>query len=331
MKKLLPIIIIALILETSCKTSYVNIQAFDPPQIKIPPGITGLAIANNTEVDNKENSITEPVDSSKIIEELYIKEASEKIIEVLANGLDSTKRFRKAVVVPFNQKPFSNSATDWYKVEELCLKNRVSGLFSIESMKSSIVIKTKEINDSQKSDSSLYLAKMTSNLVSKFRLYDPINKGYFEELPLYDSLIWQNSGMTTEEAIAGLPDKITAARETGIHSAKIYIEKMTPVYFDVKRKIYTSKNEKLKKAADYAKDNQWRLAAQSWIKLERESEDKQIASFSAYNLAVYQEVLGTVHGARTWANRSNKHLPKRSTLKYINVLNKRIMDLDLKK
>lgn len=319
------ITIITLIFISSCKTSYVKVQVYDPPEIRIPSVNTGLVVVNSTNsVDNTENNSLEK-DSLKIFEQLLIKEASAKCIETIAKGLNNTPRFRKVIVDTLKQQQSSNQPPNWYFIEEICLKNRVSGMLSLESLIPSITINTKEI------ENEMYEAKLSSILISRFRLYDPVNKGYFEELPFYDSLSWKNTGKSAEEAISGLPDKITAARQTGIHSGNKYSERMTPVFFETKRKLYIKGNDKLKEAANYVKENNWRKAAGIWVRLARDTENKLIASYASYNMAVSEEVFGRLNVALSWANKSNKQLPGNSTLKYINILNKRLMELDRKK
>jgi len=329
MRKFIPFIIIVLIYATSCKTTYLKVQVFDPPEVNIPVGITGMVVVNNTgaEFEDPEND----PDSSMIAKALNTKEASTQFVKAFVNGLNGTPRFRKVVLDSLKQKRFSNSATDWINIEDVCLRNRSSGLFSLRSLNSSVSVITSKLKSSPDNDESnqdLYKARLSSKIFARFRLYDPVNRGYFEELPYYDSLVWENTAVSLEEAISGLPDKITAIRETGIYCGEKYSKKIVPDYINVKRMIYTSGHEKLKKAAVYVKENKWLQAAQTWIKLERETNNEKIAGYAAYNLAVAEEIRGGINAALSWANRSNNHLRKNSTLKYINVINKRIMELD---
>lgn len=312
---------LVIILISSCKVSYKEVQVLDPAQINIPAEIRSFAIINRLQPKEDESRFRapKPVDP----QELTISEFAAKCAKKVAEELIDSPRFNKVVFGGSEDKGKISSgsqlALGWDRVEDLCRKNRVAAVYSLESLEYNQIQLSEKINNTSDAVSKSFI------ISSHWRLYDPYRKRYFDESVFLDTVILDNK--LFEKTIT-LTDSDSASIATARIIGKNHAARLTPYYFMVKRNYYKKGNEKLENAAEYVEKGEWLAAASIWKRMAYEEKDSTLASYASYNMAVAEEIIGRLPIALSWARKSNKLIPKNSTLKYINILNKRVLDLD---
>ncbi|MFC2118766.1 DUF6340 family protein [Bacteroidota bacterium] len=324
---------------SGCKLTKVGVQVSDPAQIKIPGTINNMVVINRTIPEMKKVNKYAP--TPKITDpELLLKiETADSCVMAIVNGLKDTPRFKKIVIgeseIAGEETSGYKRMLEWEKVESICVKNKTLAILSLElfdyselTTKTSNEKKTKIVNN-EETQYTVYKAVRSLNIVSRLRTYDPIKSRCLDEIPFNDVFTWESYGNTEEEAISGLPDNRLAILEAGKKLGEKYAERITPFYLNVERNFYNKGSDELVKAATYAKNNEWNKAAGVWTNILRNGEDSLINSYASYNMAVWEEINGQPHIALSWARKSNKLVQRNSTLKYINILNKRVLQIDL--
>lgn len=89
---------------------------------------------------------------------------------------------------------------------------------------------------------------------------------------------------------------------------KAFGSKMIPSWIQVERMFYTSNNHEMMEAEKYARDNQWRSAAEIWSK-KTKNKNEMIAAKATYNMALACEMEGQMDAAIDWLVQSFNLLP----------------------
>jgi hypothetical protein len=154
-------------------------------------------------------------------------------------------------------------------------------------------------------------------------LYDPQTKTIVDEMRGNDYKDFSGKGDSREQAIANLISEREAVKQAGYYAGQNYGLRIAPVWIKVNRTYYIKGNDKMEKAANMAKVNDWEFCIPIWKNLLNDP-DQKIAGRAAHNMAVASEVQGSLDVALDWAKKAAYDYNNKPSLNYIKILNERM-------
>lgn len=333
MKILSYLILLVIIVFTSCKTNLVYINVINPAPVTISNQTKNVGIVNRTTPtdDNKAlNTIHQNVNAESI---KLIKEASTEAIRGLDDALTQNKRFE--IVKPITDVELKTPVTgsfpsplSWTEVEKICNNNGVDVLFVMEIFDTELKVipintptKIENITDVINTVTQAQV-NITTTVKMGWRIYDPIKKYIIDEHPMYDNLIVTANAATIINTTEALLGRKEAIKQDANRLGHIYADRIIPYWIKVTRDYYIKGNYDFKVATRKARTGNWVGAGELWLK-HTENKKRKIAGRACYNMAILGEINGDLDAAITWAQKAYENYNNKLALRYVNVLKNR--------
>ena len=316
---------------SSCVTSTLVIDVQRPADITISQHVKNLVVVNRSRPSkrNLAENIMEGIISGEGMGN--DRKGAEYCIEGLSNMLVNSERYSLKNASSLELKGTGTSSfpapLDWNEVKYICDMYGGDALLVLETFDSdsrtivgSPIVKTKK-RKGVKIKELKYPATLTMEIQSGWRIYDVQKKHIIDENKFVEEKDFIAYGLSPEDAVANLPSKRYAVKESGVFAGRQYGFRISPMWVKVKRTYFTGKHERLKLAQSYVKLGDWNSAIEVWKDLTNNIDNK-IARRSSYNMAVASEIKGRLDAAIEWANKAKK-LGEKKASHYINLLHLR--------
>jgi len=322
----------ALAVISSCRsTGYVSLKYPTAPVVSLPANIHNIVLVNRSAAKpgDKKNSVIESIATGEIAGS--DKLASDECLKGVYDGINGWKEFN--VLIPPDNHLYGTGTREmppllnWAFVKKTCEGNKSDALLVLETFDSNSDIISKAVTDGINSVLSGHPTtpapptQIRMNVISSWRMYDPYSEKIIDEFTSNSKLVFDANG----QGIA-LPPPDALSR-TAYDAGKLYIERLLPGYFYVKRNMYRtgrgSEKQKFKTAFRHSEVADWQASLDLWMELAK-SQKRVNAGRACLNIAVAYEVLGNNEQALTWAKKSYEEYGNKWGRDYANELKYRI-------
>ena len=320
------------------KYGSVSVQCTTPPEAMLPANVHSIVVVNRSLTLNKDRSIVESVLSGEVAGS--DKYASDKCLNGVYGRINAWKQNNNyknkyidssiTIVIPANTRLFGTGTRetpqllDWKIVKEVCDAAKADALLVLETFDSNsdIVLNAvvKEVNAVIQTGTNATPTppqQIKMNVVSFWRMYDPVNKKIIDQYQETNFLTFNGQG--SRFAIPP-PD---ALPNTAYAAGEQYIERFLPEYYYVTRQLYKKgkggAKQKFEMAFRRSAVANWAGAAEIWLELANNSKGKN-AGRACLNMAVACEVLGQYDKALMWARKSYEDYGNELARDYANQL-----------
>jgi len=321
-------------LISSCSTSSVLVSIQRPADITLSQDIKTVVVANRTSPSRKNLA-------GNIIEGLVTgewigldKQGSEYCINGLVSLLDNSDRFNIKNIGELELKGTGTSSFSmplkWKKVNNICSSYNADALIVLETFDSdSRVLFGKPIKRTirrkgKKIVELRHQAILEMKTESGWRIYDNNKKEIIDENKFIEIKDFKAWGKSNRDAQRNLPIVNSALKQSGDFAGIQYGKRISPVWIKARRVFYIGKDDRLKKASKYVKNDNWDEAILIWKSMANIT-DKKIAARASYNMALASEIKGYLTASIDWVKKAKALGDKRAN-SYISILNKRQQD-----
>lgn len=155
----------------------------------------------------------------------------------------------------------------------------------------------------------------------QWKMYDPL-RGFQDVFTDQQTFYYEGYGESWKAAWARLPDRQEAKQQGAWEMAQNYAHRISP-YWDQSRRIYYSTSHpQMQKGAEYAAQEQWSQAAQSWKALSQHKR-KNLASSATFNMVLASEMMGHIDLALFWLKQLMQDYNDPYAEEYLKILNTR--------
>lgn len=325
------LIILLVVIVSSCKTNLVYIKVTNPAPVTISNNSKNVGIANRA-IPSEDNKTLNTIHQATSGESLkLIKEASAESVRGLNDALTQNKRFD--IVKPLNQVELRTpvigsfpSQLSWTEVESICKKNNVDLLFVLEVFDTELKIvpltppptKITNVVDVINTVTQAQV-NITTIIKTGWRIYDPKNKYILDEFPLTDYLTITANAATVVNTTEAMMGRKEAIKQSANKLGNRYADRLIPYYITVTRDYYVKGSENFKIATRKARTGNWDSAGELWLK-EANSSKRKMAGRGSYNMAILNEINGDLDAAIQWAQKSYENYNNKLALKYVSIL-----------
>lgn len=339
--KILPILIAAIVLITSCNSMYwskyedaipedLTIEVMKPAQIDIPDTVKTLVVADfslrknqkaATLNNNKKRNVSFSTDS--VISALYVN--------IIADTINKTERFNTIVPTGIRLKNTA-STTDWDALQKICDANNADAILALDALEMSFPVAMFKNNYYAHSGRSRhheggYTARLNVEIKQNWKIYYPATKKVIDSYVFTYKRSFEESGKNKKQAVKLLPGKTKIAKIAGDYFLEKYMHRVAPYWKTTERYYYTPENEEMQKATEKAEAGNWEEAAETWEN-QTQNENREIARQASYNLALAYEMEGELEKAYQQAHKTWKTYKYEEAHHYAYLLSKRLKDLE---
>lgn len=320
------------LLPSSCKMGHVSMQVLEPADVTLPSHIQKFILADRTRPDKKDQALN-------ILEGIFTGEgvfqdkwASEDCIEGLRQKLTMTPRFTVTVAaldtaLKGTGRRQAKPPLDWATVSKLLGGDTTAALVVLEAFDSNTNLFNDITQVSQKQADGTtiqvpqYNAHGKITVYTMWRTYDLKTKSIADQFSSEQYQQFDASGKTLAEAESRLPSRRDMCSRAGVYAGQQYGHRISPQWVWVSREYYRKGSPELKRASQYARYNNWKLASEAWNKIATSS-DPKAARRASFNMALAAEQAGDLDLAIQWAERAAQMGEKRAP-RYIQILQMR--------
>ena len=316
LQKLIFLLILWILVVACHPMAEVTIQVIEPGEVTIPPYINEVAFINRSYVP----SLVNPDSVTWTNEELYILDTiiNYRIFKGLRDALDQSPLFELEELSIIQERQY-DTANFLSPLNQKQL-NRISRLQDSDALISMEYYKI--YGDRLKGFSGIdFTAILHFNSSTYWRIYDLVRDTIIDEYMHRDSVIWQEFGESSEEALGKLPLITDALREAGYHAGYTYGTRISPIWIEESRYYHINGSRKMREAAWLADSGKWNEAAGIWRKVAYE-ENYKLAAKACLNMALVCEMEDLFEPALEWAAKSYLIREKSLTKEYIELLEK---------
>jgi hypothetical protein len=168
---------------------------------------------------------------------------------------------------------------------------------------------------------------MTTFIKTGWRIYDPVNRLILDEYFISDQLVSRGSGINPVAAAATLLNRGQAVKQISAQVGSFYAGRIEYQEFRVWRNYFNKGSRNLKMAKRRSEVGDWDGAAELWEK-DLTSPKHKVAGRAHYNMAIYKEINGDLHGALEMAQKAYGDYRIGEARTYANILRDRIARIE---
>lgn len=338
--KNLTVIILAAILIVSCKTNELYINMLQPAPVTMPSGIKKIGIINRS-IPTDETKLIDVLDKTLSLEGADLdKDGAWESIAGLSEELKDNDRF--AEVKLLDDIDFRASRIGILPpllasriVDSICAVTGTDALFALERFDTDTKISYS--TPSGKVETFLgnipvigLQVSMETIIKTGWRIYVPASPGILDEFSFVESLVFTGKGINPVAAIAALKGRKEAVKEVSRNAGHSYALRILPFRLRVTRDYFVKGTDNFKIAKRKAQTGKWDEAGKLW-ELETGSPKMKIAGRASYNMAIINEINGSLDDALGWAQKAWEDYKIRLALKYTRILENRKYNSELLK
>lgn len=316
----------------SCKTNELYLNVTRPAPVTLPSGIKKVGIINRS-IPTDETSIVDALDRILTLEGADLdRDGAWESIAGLTAELRANERFSevkelkdinfRASRVGVLPPPLSQGLVD-----SLCNETGTDALFSLERFDTDTRVGFgKSPGNPETALGKIPLrgleVSMETIIKSGWRIYTPAVAGVLDEIAFAESLVFTANGLNPVAAVEALTGRKNAIREVSRNAGHTYAMRLLPYRLRVTRDYFVKGTDNFKIAGRKAQTGKWDEAGSLWEK-EISNPKMKIAGRACYNMAIINEINGSLDDALGWAQKSYEDYGIRPALKYIRILEDR--------
>lgn len=322
--------LIVLVIGGCSKWGYVQLSYPEPPLIQFQTNIKSIAVVNRSLVREaeKDRSTFETVVTAEVAGSDKI--ASDECLKAIFDKLNGWNGIN--VVIPSTTKLYGSGTREtpeilnWDSVAQICKSSNADLLLVLETFDSNSDLVVSTVTNQvgaviSGEQTPLIPQQIRMNVISFWRLYDPVNKVIVDQYRTSTYLMFDNFG----NGIAIPPPD--ALPQTAYAAGVEYISRFLPSFYLVRRDMYKrgkgNAKQTFKRAFRYAELADWDGAMQIWQPLSQ-NQKRVNAGRACLNMAVTCEVKGDFQGAYDWAQKAYLDYRNKMGRDYANILKYRL-------
>ncbi len=320
MKLHLALIAIVFAMSFSCSTTRIQFDIEKPAEITLPSHIRSFGIMERSRggsYDVKEQAILGLSSMLNQNDRFVIKDT----------GLRSNRGFTFS-------RDYSRPL-DWVDVDDICSRDNLDGLISLEYFDADIRLREKENQRKTKSKSGAdstyveYVAEQTGDLEIGWRIYDRTKKVVIDKYELREQVRDKEKGATAREARLALRNERDLLKDICLDMGRVYARRVSPYRVNASRKLFKkgkSNQGTMEQAMRQIDRGEYGRARNLWRKIIDKGADQKTLGRAAYNIAVTYELDGDFGKAHDWAIKSLDNYGNKSAKSYLRTLDDRVRD-----
>jgi hypothetical protein len=338
MKNFIFIILLA-ILITSCKTNELYINVLQPAPVTITQGIKNIGIINRS-IPTDETKLLDDLDKAISLEGTDLdRDGAWESIAGLTEELKTNERFNQVKLL--NDINFKASRIGILPpplagrlVDSICAVTGTDALFSLERFDTDTKVTWSSEGKVGTKLGNIPLlgleVSMETIIKSGWRIYAPAGTGIIDEFSFAESLVFTARGLNLIAAAAALKERKNAIREVSRNAGHTYAMRLLPYRLRVTRDYFVKGTNNFEIARRKAQTGKWDEAGKLW-ELETTNRKMKIAGRACYNMAILNEINGSLDDALGWAQKSWEDYRIKQALKYARILENRKYNSELLK
>lgn len=332
MKTLVLSILVSSALMSCSSTRLMSLSVLEPAAVTLSPDIKKAGVINRS-VPAEKGKVLDVVEKIVTLEGARLdKEGAEASISSLTHELALNKRFSDVKKIVYegqgnNSPGMYPAALSWETVGEICEKNDVDILFSLEMFDTDSKINYAaypvKINTPVGNVPAMHQeASMRTWVKTGWRIYDPKARFILDEATLERFIVFRGRGINPMVAANALIGRKEAVIQVGNRAGTAYANRVNPFWLRVSRHYFTRANRSFKVARRKAESGNWNGAAEIWLE-QSSSAKRKVAGRACYNMAIISEIDGDLAKSIEWAQRAYEDHNIKLALRYIRVLENR--------
>lgn len=326
-----------LVLLMSCSaTNTLTMGTTRPAMVSIPKEAVRVGIINRS-LPSENNSSLDKIDRLLSAEGLYLDEkGAEATISALSDELKRTGRFQEVKILEDNAEIRKGLNTlpdtlDWDVVERLCKENGVDLIISLAfydtDTKVSYSVGTYQLPNELGLKVSLpgHRVTLDTQINNGWRIYDPVDRVVLDQWVYGKGFVVSGEGINPMKAVEAISTRNERVLDYSKDLGNDYGLRFSPVKHRVSRNYFVRGTDNFEIAKRRAQTGDWMGAAKLWEK-EVGNPKSKIAGRAYYNMAIINEINGDLDAAIDWASKSYTDYKIKEALRYINVLQDRVLD-----
>lgn len=328
---------IILFLFVACSsTNRMTMGITMPAQVSIAADVAHIGIINRS-VASEKNKTLDKIDKILSLEGLNLdKEGAENTLLGLQYELDRGNRFKTIKIIDGQEDIKKGlgvfpAALSWEIVEELCKKNKVDILFSLEFYDTDTAVdyemtKVKlPYNLGILAEVPGHRIELNTIIKNGWRVYDPASRTIVDEYISNDQVLSKGEGLNPIKALEAIIGRKEAVLSRSTMLGTTYALFIEPEHIRIARDYFVRGSDNFVVAKRRAQAGNWQGAADLW-KQDLNHPKRKIAGRACYNMAIINEINGDLEGAIDWASKSYSDYGTRNALPYINILRNRVIE-----
>ncbi len=330
-------LVILLLLFTSCGSEKNVIrEVLKPPIVTLPSSINKVGILNRS-IIFESKSVLDKLDKILSKERVYIdREGALEALYALKTTLTNTNKFTEVKIVKNTlnnnlAEPVFPNPLSWDIIESICLNNNIEALFVLSLFNINENATYGTFNTQEKGPLGIdipavhHKARVETIIELGWRIYDYTTTSISDELLVKEKITTIGKGKNPVEAIEATNKRKQVVLEVSQRMGKEYGGRLLPHTDNIYRKFYENDTKKFELASHYIETGDWQMAAKIWER-ETRNNNPEIAGKACFNMAFYNEINGDYDAAIEWANRAYIDYKNKEALRYIEDLNKHMIE-----
>jgi len=327
MKRVIYVIMAALIVSGCSRYGYVSLNYPQPPQVYLPDDVHFIAVVNRSlvEGEDKEDKVVEAIATGEIAGSDRL--ASDNCIKGVYDAVQGMPETR--LIIPEQVKLYGTGTRempellDWDVVAGICKEEGSDALLVLETFDSNSDLLISAAREqvaailATGTPQPVIPGQVKVNVVCNWRLYDPRTRSIIDQ--------FEHNTYMTFDLHEGMPPP-HALPEAAYRAGVDYIQRFLPGFYVVRRDLYkrTSGSARRQFKAGYrrAEVANWEGAMEAWDGL-TEHRSRKTAGRACLNIAVANEVLGNTDLALEWSNKSYEYYRDKLGRDYSKILLRR--------
>ena len=217
------LILLVLIVLTSCKTNQLYINVLQPAPVTLSPEIKKVGIINRS-IATDETELVDIIDKALSLEGADLdKDGAMESIKGLAEELTLNERFADVQIlddIDFRASRIGilPPPLSWDIVAQVCTETKSDALFSLERFDTDTRVNYSTSKTSIRTPFGSvpgleHQASMETIIKTGWRIYDPNGRSILDEFNFAESLLFHGRGVNPVAALAALTNRREAVRE----------------------------------------------------------------------------------------------------------------------
>jgi len=339
MKNYSIIILIALVF-VSCKTNELYINVTQPAPVTMPSGIRKVGIINRS-IPTDETRLVDALDRALSLEGADLdRDGAWESIAGLTEELKDNDRFTEVKML--NDIDFRSSRIGILPppltariVDSLCNVTGTDALFALERFDTDTDVSFSTPSGRMETPFGNIpiiglQVSMETFIKTGWRIYAPSGLNILDEFSFVESLVFTAKGINPVAAVEALTGRKEAVKEVSRNAGHSYAMRILPFRLRVTRDYFVKGTNNFSVAKRKAQTGKWDEAGKLW-ELETGNPKMKIAGRACYNMAIINEINGSIDDALGWAQKAWEDYKIRLALKYTRILENRKYNNDLLK
>ena len=332
-------LILLAILFTSCKTNELYINVLQPAPVTLSPDIKNIGIINRS-IPTDETKLLDALDKTLSLEGTDLdRDGAWESIAGMTEELKSNERFNE--VKPLNDINFKASRIGILPpplagriVDSICAVTGTDALFALERFDTDTKVSYSSAGKVGTKLGNIPLlgleVSMETIIKSGWRIYAPAGTGILDEFSFAESLVFSAKGINLIAAAGALKERKNAIKEVSRNAGHTYAMRILPYRLTVTRDYFVKGTNNFEIARRKAQTGKWDEAGKLW-ELETANPKMKIAGRACYNMAIINEINGSLDDALGWAQKAWEDYKTRPALNYTRILENRKYNSELLK